>query len=81
MAWLLGGKKTGQMFGEFKCTLQALRFRTMEAELRDYFETMKLLISTLGYPIFDKITKPKKRQIIYCVGKSAYATGEYTEDG
>lgn len=53
----------------------------MEADLHDNFETIKLLVSTLGHPIFDKITKPKKSQLIYCVGKDASAKGEYTEDG
>lgn len=54
---------------------------SMEADLRDNFETIKLLVSTLGHPIFDKIAKPKKKDIIYCVGKDASAKGEYTEDG
>lgn len=54
---------------------------SMEADLRDNFETIKLLVSTLGHPIFDKITKPKRSQLIYCVGKDASAKGEYTEDG
>jgi uncharacterized protein DUF4357 len=53
----------------------------MEADLQDNFETIKLLVSTLGHPLFDKITKPKKTQLIYCRGKDAAAKGEYTEDG
>ncbi|MBK6328896.1 MAG: GIY-YIG nuclease family protein [Chloroflexi bacterium] len=53
----------------------------MEADLRDNFETIKLLVSTLGHPIFDKIAKPTKKKLIYCVGKDASAKGEYTEDG
>jgi hypothetical protein len=53
----------------------------MEADLHENFETIKLLVSTLGHPIFDKITKPKKSQLIYCTGKYASAKGEYTEDG
>ena len=53
----------------------------MEADLRDNFETIKLLLSTLGHPVFDKIIKPKKKQLIYCTGKDASAIGEYTEDG
>lgn len=53
----------------------------MEADLRDNFETIKLLVSTLGHPIFDKIARPTKKKLIYCVGKDASAKGEYTEDG
>jgi hypothetical protein len=53
----------------------------MEADLRDNFETIKLLASTLGHPVFDKIAKPQKKRLIYCTGKDASATGEYTEDG
>lgn len=53
----------------------------MEADLQDNFETIKLLVSTLGHPIFDRITQPKKKELVYCKGKDALAKGEYTEDG
>lgn len=53
----------------------------MEADLQDNFETIKLLVSTLGHPIFDKITLPKKKELVYCKGRDAVAKGEYTEDG
>ena len=42
---------------------------------------MKTLASTLGYPVFDELRKPKSQEIIYCKGKAAKAKGEYTEDG
>jgi len=54
---------------------------SMESDLLDNFDTIKLLVSTLGYPIFDQIKKPKKEDILICKGKDAYAEGEYTEDG
>lgn len=54
---------------------------SMEADLHENFETIKLLVSTLGHPIFDEIAIPKKKEIIYCVQKNADAKGEYTEDG
>ncbi len=54
---------------------------SVEADLQDNFETMRTLASTLGYPVFDEIRKPKSKEIIYCKGKAAKATGEYTEDG
>ena len=54
----------------------------VEADLMDNFETIKVLVSTLGYPIFDTIAKPKaKKDILTCKGKDAEAQGEYTEDG
>jgi len=54
---------------------------SMESDLLDNFDTIKLLVSTLGYPIFDEIRKPKKEDILICKGKDAYAEGEYSEDG
>jgi hypothetical protein len=54
----------------------------LEADLMDNFETIKILVSTLGYPLFDIIEKPKqKKDILFCKGKDALAQGEYTEDG
>lgn len=54
---------------------------SVEADLYDNFETIQVLASTLGYPVFDLIRKPTKKEVIECKGKSAYAEGEYTEDG
>ncbi len=54
---------------------------SVESDLYDNFETMQLLTSTLGYPIFDLIKKPVKKEIIECKGKEAFAKGEYTEEG
>jgi hypothetical protein len=55
---------------------------SVEADLIDNFETMQILASTLGYPVFDQIKKSKNsKEIIFCKGKDAYAEGEYTEDG
>ncbi len=53
----------------------------MEADLHDNFETIKLLVSTLGHPLFDKIAKPQRKRLVFCTGKDASAKGEYTEDG
>ncbi len=54
----------------------------VEADLMDNFDTIKILVSTLGYPLFDSIAKPKqKKDILICKGKDAVAQGEYTEDG
>jgi hypothetical protein len=54
---------------------------SMEADLLDHFETIKVLVSTLGYPIFDEIQKPIQSDVLICKGKDAYAEGQYTEDG
>ena len=54
---------------------------SVESDLFDNFSTIQILSSTLGYPIFDEIKKPKGKEVIYCKGKEAYARGEYTEDG
>lgn len=45
-----------------------------------FFDDLKLLIGTLGFPIFEESQKDKSN-IFYCKGKGASATGEYTEDG
>jgi len=52
-----------------------------QSDLFDNFETIQILASTLGYPIFDLIKKASKQEIITCKGKLAVAHGEYTEDG
>lgn len=55
---------------------------TMEADLLDNFDTIKILLSTLGFPLFDSIGKEEKsKEILYCKGKEALAEGEYKEDG
>lgn len=54
---------------------------SMEADLLDNSETIRLLVATLGYPIFDHIKKPPKKGMLTCKGKAALAQGEYTEDG
>lgn len=46
----------------------------------DFFDDLKIIISVLGYPIFDENQKNQKN-ILYCRGKLAEAFGEYVEDG
>jgi hypothetical protein len=53
----------------------------MVADLMDHFETIRILTSTLGYPLFDHIQKPGQAEVLTCKGKKALAKGEYTEDG
>jgi hypothetical protein len=54
---------------------------TMKADLHDNFETIHILLSALGFPLFDEIQKPSKKDLLYCRGKDAEAVGEYSEDG
>ena len=53
-----------------------------EYDLLDNFDTAKILIATLGYPIFEEKRKAATaKEIFHCKGKSAYAEGEYNDDG
>lgn len=56
---------------------------SMEADLLDNYETIKVLLATLGYPIFEEIRKSsvKKREILYCKGKDAMGEGDMIDDG
>ncbi|WP_459209123.1 GIY-YIG nuclease family protein [Aquimarina rhabdastrellae] len=55
-----------------------------EADLLDHFETIKILVSSLGFPLFenqrgsDKIIKQEK---FYCKGKDAKAEALLTDEG
>lgn len=56
---------------------------SMEADLLDSFDTIKILLSTLGYPIFDSITKKavKKSDIFIIRGKGIIAEGDLIAEG
>ena len=56
---------------------------TLEADLLDNFDTIKILLSTLGFPLFDIIgkTNAKAKDTLVCKGKEANAEGEYVDDG
>jgi hypothetical protein len=75
-----------EMAGRFKVDNATLPTKSyvsepMQADLMDHFETIRILTSTLGYPMFDKIQKPNTVDVLTCKGKKAFAKGEYTEDG
>ncbi|MBT2728564.1 GIY-YIG nuclease family protein [Bacillus sp. ISL-75] len=53
----------------------------MIADLMDNFETIKTLLSALGFPIFEKLVSEESKEIFYCKGKDAIAQGEYTNEG
>lgn len=52
-------------------------------DLLDNFETIKVLLATLGYPIFDdkRGDKSQQRKIFYCKGKQAIAKCIVTDEG
>lgn len=53
-----------------------------EYDLLDNFETLKILLATLGYPVFEpKRKKNNKKDVFICKGKKAFAEGEITDDG
>lgn len=54
-----------------------------EYDLLDNFDTAKILIATLGYPVFEEKRKAKStKELFYCKGRNdAFATGELTDDG
>jgi hypothetical protein len=53
-----------------------------EYDLLDNFDTAKILLATLGYPIFEDKRKAKNtKELFYCQGKNADAVGELTDDG
>ncbi|MBK9543382.1 MAG: GIY-YIG nuclease family protein [Bacteroidetes bacterium] len=56
---------------------------SMEADLLDNYETIKILIATLGFPIFEEIRKTsiKKNELLFCKGKLAAAEGDMLDDG
>ncbi len=54
---------------------------SMKADLLDNFDTIKILVSTLGYPIFDEVKTANKTEQLYCKSKDANAIGEFTDEG
>jgi hypothetical protein len=53
-----------------------------EHDLLDNFDTAKILLATLGYPIFEEKRKAQStKELFYCKGKEASAVGELTDDG
>ncbi|WP_224483388.1 GIY-YIG nuclease family protein [Robertkochia aurantiaca] len=56
---------------------------SMEADLYDSFETIKILLSTLGYPVYDKINKEQvaDKELMYLKGRGIEAEGDLIDDG
>lgn len=56
---------------------------SMEADLLDSFDTVKVLLSTLGYPVFESVNKKdvKKSELLYLKGVGVNAEGDLIDDG
>ena len=55
---------------------------SMEADLLDNIDAIRILLSTLGFPILESIPKSKsEKDILHCKRKEFYAEGEYIDDG
>jgi len=51
------------------------------ADLMDQFDTLRILTSTLGYPLFERVQVVTAANRLVCKGKTALAHGEYIDDG
>jgi Domain of unknown function (DUF4357) len=55
-----------------------------QATLMDFFDAIKIILPTLGYPLFESIAKTEQHEdsdILYCKCKGAVAEGRYSEEG
>jgi hypothetical protein len=58
----------------------------MEADCHEIFDTGRTLLATLGYPLFDSVTKsttgtPEKEEVFYCKAIGTDGRGLYTPEG
>lgn len=57
----------------------------LEADCHEIYETSRVLLATLGYPIFESISKTAlnktEDELFYCTGSGANGQGLYTEEG
>lgn len=56
---------------------------SMEADLLDSFDTIKILLSTLGFPVYDKIGKEQitTKELLFLNGRNIKAKGDLIDDG
>lgn len=71
---------------KFAQTIPQLSFvpEWRQADLQDIFETIKILLATLGYPVFEPMRKYDESDVTHvltCRGKGVEARGEYNDEG
>ena len=56
---------------------------SMEADLLDSFDTIKILLSTLGFPVYDKVGKEQitSKEVLYLKGRNINAEGDLIDEG
>ncbi|MDR0413833.1 MAG: GIY-YIG nuclease family protein [Prevotellaceae bacterium] len=56
---------------------------SMEADLLDNYDTLKVLLATLGFPIFEevRISSKKSKNLFYCKTRDIMAEGNLIDDG
>jgi len=56
---------------------------SMEADLLDSFDTIKILLSTLGFPVFDKIDRQQlaSKELLLLNGRNIRAEGDLIDEG
>lgn len=53
-----------------------------EALANRFFDDLKIILASLGYPLFKRADLPSNpKDIFFCKSKNAYASGRYEEDG
>ena len=74
----IGRYKTDNDTGSKKPSIPESR----EYDLLDNFETLKILLATLGYPLFESKRKPtESRELFYVTGQGIKASGNLTDEG
>ena len=58
----------------------------LQADCLEIFETARILLATLGQPIFEPVAQPpaaaaQRNELFYCTAAGADARGEYTPEG
>ena len=60
----------------------------MQADCSEIHDTMRMLLATLGHPVFDPLSKPVATggqsddgELYYCRARNAEGRGQYTEEG
>lgn len=57
----------------------------LEADCLEIFDTMRVLVATLGHPVFEPVAKPvgeaSAKDLFFCTANGANARGEYTSEG